>query len=172
MGRPRKTPMNQQPISPLELEVPASDLQIAQELLDSEFLMFLEQHAIATRPHYKFHSKDDEEEFQKKYNESLNRIRAHFGLTEIQLPMSNLEHVYLGKPKTKRAKKEKKVKSEEPAPEKEVDDCDHTAETCQHIRYDGISEEQLKKMHVELARANTQLNRIITLVDKVKVSTR
>lgn len=169
---PRKSKMNQQAITPEVIDLTMTDK--AQHELDMEFLRFLEQHAIINKCGYEYKSEEDKVWFHMKYTDTLNNIRAKYGLTPIQLSKSTLERIepepLEEKPKRKRAKKQKA--EAEPQPDNTVNmvlnvEPNNDGKDCNSITHDSVSQEQLNKMMIELAKATRTLNKIINIVSSL-----
>lgn len=143
----------------------------AQRELDSEFLHFLEQHAIINNCAYDFKSEEDKAVFYLKYTETLNSIRAKFGLSPIELSKSTLERIDLGeKPKVKRTRKPKQAPVQA-VNEPVVYDVDINRDTLNPV---VVGETvlpynvEIEKIMNELNKANKILNKIINIVNAVK----
>lgn len=149
----------------------------AQYELDREFLKFLEEHAIINKCGYDFKSDVDKELFHIKYSDTLNMIRAKFGLTPIELSKSTLERVKDEQPKKKRGRKA--VVAESPVPESP--ESPYLGEFQPPINgvfvVDGtvppepvnevVPEKQIQKIMNELAKANKLLTKINDMISAV-----
>jgi hypothetical protein len=134
----------------------------AQHELDMEFLRYLEQHAVLHKGDYVFKSDEDKTEFHAKYTDTLNRIRAVYGLTPIQLSKSTLER----EPDVPKKKRGRKPKEPTPSPDKTVTfevTTDHNSEKCVSLTV----QPNLEKMISELAKANKLLNKISSIVEAI-----
>ena len=134
-----------------------SPTERAQYQLDCEFLRFLEQHAVITKCGYDFKSEEDKKVFHEKYQESLNSIRAVFGLSPIELSKSTLERVE--KPPAKKRGRKPKLVGESPSQEADTTivydvSCEHNVEEAESVSFNPITPEQLRGIMNELSKAN------------------